>query len=532
MGTVTSTPHTQPDAIGGEDRRWYSLTAPLRRQLGWIVWGIGAGVYVLAVFHRTSLGVAGPLAEARFSLNSAQLGTFVMLQLGVYALMQVPTGIMVDRFGPRKMLLAATTTMGLAQIAFALVDTYPLALLARGVLGCGDAMTYISVLRLAAAWFPARRYAVLTAFTGLLGSVGNLIATVPLTALLAHVGWTPTFLVAGALSLGYGLLLLRSATRNPLREAAKVTADSPVAGHRIFAEVRQAWRVPAGRLGFWVHLTTMTGPVVFSVLWGYPYMTDALGYDPSLASSLLMIFVLVGCVASLTIGVVVGRRPVTRTPIAVAVALACLLCWIVLVGWPAGRPPIGVVVTAIVILAVGGPASSVAFFLARDYNPRHRISTATGMVNVGGFAGTVVGIYLVGQILDLVDSGAEQRSVTAFRWAFAALAVLTAFGITRMITWWLRTRAEVLLADARGEDVPVRITAHRWELVDTVLLAREAAEARAAAQDAGVVQEAGAVQHADIGPGGGGDRVPAGDNGPAAGPPAEAAGAPGDEDAR
>jgi hypothetical protein len=112
---------------------------------------------------------------------------------------------------------------------------------------------------------------------------------------------------------------------------------------------------------------------------------------------------------------------------------------------------------------------------------------------VGGFAGSVVGIYLVGQILDIVDPGAAHRSVTAFRWAFASLAVLTAFGITRMITWWLRTRAEVLLADARGEDVPVRITAHRWELVDAVLLAREAAEAREAAHDSTNVEADGAT---------------------------------------
>jgi sugar phosphate permease len=482
---VTSTSPEPPAAGSGPDqtgRLRRAFTAPLRRQLGWIVWGIGAGVYVLAVFHRTSLGVAGPMAEARFSLGAAQLSTFVMLQLGVYAMMQVPTGILVDRFGPRKMLLAATTTMGLAQMAFAVVDTYPLALLARGLLGCGDAMTYISVLRLAAAWFPAHRYAVLTAFTGLLGSVGNLIATVPLTALLTNVGWTPTFLVAGALSLCYGLLLLRPATRTPLRQAGAIAAAGPVAGHRIFAEVKQAWRVPAGRLGLWVHLTTMTGPVVFSVLWGFPYMTDGLGYSESLASTLLFGFVLIGSAASLAIGVVVTWRPATRTPMAVLVAIGGLICWIVMIAWPGGRPPFGVMVALIVVLAVGGPASSVAFLLARDYNPRHRISTATGLVNVGGFAGSVVGIYLVGQILDIVDPGAAHRSLTAFRWAFASLALLTAFGISRMITWWLRTRAEVLLADARGEDVPVRITAHRWELVDAVLLAREAQRARAAAR--------------------------------------------------
>ena len=80
-----------------------------------VIWGIGVGVYLLAVFHRTSLGVAGPQAAQRLDLSAGQLSTFVMLQLGVYAAMQVPTGILVDRFGPRRMLLVATIIMGSAE---------------------------------------------------------------------------------------------------------------------------------------------------------------------------------------------------------------------------------------------------------------------------------------------------------------------------------------------------------------------------------------------------------------------------------
>lgn len=473
-----------------------SIAGALRQNRGWIVWGVGVGVYVLAVFHRTSLGVAGPMAESRFSVSAAQLGTFVMLQLGVYALMQVPTGILVDRFGPRRMLLAATTTMGLAQLTFAVVETYPLALLARGMLGCGDAMTYISVLRLAAAWFPARRYAVITAFTGLLGSVGNMIATLPLTAILSEVGWTGTFLIAGSLSLGYGALLLRPAIRRPVELDAAETADGPVGGRRVFSEVKLAWRMPAGRLGFWVHLTTMTGPVVFSVLWGFPYLTEVLGYTESFGSFLLLLFVMVGSMASLTIGFVVSRRPGVRTPLAIFVALGGLICWLVLIVWPGGHPPVGVVISVICVLAIGGPASSVAFLLARDYNPRHRISTATGMVNVGGFTGSVIGVYLVGQILDLIDGGSAHHSLTAYRWAFAALAVLTAFGISRMLTWWLRTRAAVLIAAAWGEEVPIAIHRHRWELVDSALLASVAEQSSRSATATGTVGE---QDSADVG---------------------------------
>ncbi|MTD13722.1 MFS transporter [Nakamurella sp. YIM 132087] len=457
---------------------------------GWLVWAIGAGVYVLAVFHRSSLGVAGPLAAERLSLNAAQLSAFVMLQLAVYAVMQIPTGIMVDRWGPRRILLAATLTMGTAQVLFSFVTGFVPALLARGLLGCGDAMTYISVLRLVAGWFPARRYATLTTFTGFMGTIGNLAATLPMTGLLHGVGWTPTFAVAGGLSIVYGLLLLRPATAAPFREIEEATANGPVAGRRVWTEVKTAWRLPAGRLGFWVHLTTMAGPTTFAVLWGFPYMTEYLGLAPSVASSLMTLFVIGGVAGNLLVGPLVGRRPTIRTPLAVVVSLACMAGWVVLVAWPGGRPPVAVLIVVIVLLAVGGPASAVGFMLARDYNPRHRISTATGMVNVGGFTGTVVCTFLVGQILDL--TGDPAGGPGNYRLAFLAILVVTAVALARLMTWWLRTRAAVLLAEARGEQVPVHLHVHRWELVDEEELEREAQLVREAqvAREAEVVREA------------------------------------------
>ena len=430
-----------------------------------MIWGVGVGVYLLAVFHRTSLGVAGPQAAERLDLSAGQLSTFVMLQLGVYAAMQVPTGILVDRFGPRRMLLIATVIMGSAQLLFSQVESYPLALLARGLLGCGDAMTYISVLRLVAGWFPARRYPVMVTLTSVVGMAGNIVATVPLTIMLADLGWGPTFAIAGGLSLAYALLLIRPAGPAPYREAESSTG--PMGGRRVLQEVKHAWRLPAGRLGFWIHLSTMAGPTVFAVLWGYPYLTQGLGYAPGFASSLLLFLVIGGLCGNLILGPVLSRRPQIRGGIALVVASMCLLGWLTLILWPGGQPPVGVVVVVVGVLSVGGPASGIGFMLARDYNPRHRISTATGIVNVGGFCGAVVMVFAVGQILDFVEPGAATHSLAAFRWALAAIALLTAFGIFRMVTWLLRTRVGVLRAAARGEDVPVEIVAHRWDLLDT-----------------------------------------------------------------
>jgi hypothetical protein len=86
---------------------------------------------------------------------------------------------------------------------------------------------------------------------------------------------------------------------------------------------------------------------------------------------------------------------------------------------------------------------------------------------VGGFCGAVFVVFAVGQILDHLEPGAQTHSLTAYRWALVAIAALTAFGIFRMTTWLLRTRVGVLRAAARGEDVPVSIVAHRWDLLGT-----------------------------------------------------------------
>src|SRR4051794_33574328 len=105
-------------------------------------WAVAVTVYFLAVFHRSSLGVAGLLAEHRFGITDSQLGIFVLLQIGVYAAMQIPTGILVDRYGPRRMLVVASALMGVGQLLFAVAPSYPMALFARALLGCGDAMTF------------------------------------------------------------------------------------------------------------------------------------------------------------------------------------------------------------------------------------------------------------------------------------------------------------------------------------------------------------------------------------------------------
>ncbi|MBM7775867.1 sugar phosphate permease [Actinokineospora baliensis] len=422
------------------------------------IWAAAAAVYLLAMFHRTSLGVAGLQAADRFGITAAQLGTFTVLQIGLYAAMQVPTGLLVDRFGPRRVLTAAALGMGLGQVLFAVASSYSLALVARGVLGISDAMSFVSVLRVVAAHYPPRKYALLASVTAALGQLGNLLATVPLTFLLANAGWTATFVIAGAATAAYSLVVLLRVRDTPggEHEPSPATALADVVG-----QVRLAWRVPGTRLGFWVHFATMFSPGVLSLLWGYPYLVQGQGLSPAAAGSVLSLLVLVSMVTAPLIGQLMGRWPQSRMPMVGGFLAVAVLVWAVLLGWPGGVVPAPVVAVAFAIFAVGGPLSGVAFALARDYNPLHRVGTASGVVNVGGFTAITVSALGVGLLLggDTASAGPS-----AFRMAFLAVTTVLLLGAWRTLVWWRRARAAVFAAETRGDEVPVRIRRRPWDI--------------------------------------------------------------------
>ncbi|WAL69776.1 MFS transporter [Amycolatopsis cynarae] len=416
----------------------------------WLVWSTAVFVYLLSVFHRTSFGVAGLEAAGRFHVGAAALGTFTVLQVGVYAAMQIPTGVLVDRYGPRRVLIAALLFLGLGQTLLALAHSYGPGLLARGVLGFGDAMTFVSVLRLVAAHFPARQYAVVASLTGAVGFVGNLAATIPLTLLLAGPGWTPTFLAAGLLTAVYSVVVALRVRDTPTGAAEPVRVDR----RALLGQIASAWRVPGTRLGFWVHFTTAFGPNVLTLLWGVPYLVQGEGLPKATASALLTVFVFGAMFGGPLLGGAIGRRPGLRMPLAGGYLGGAALVWAVLLGWP-GTVPVAVLVPAFAFLSLGGPASMIGFALARDYNPLRRVGTATGVVNVGGFLATTVAALAVGVLL--------QATGGDFRLALLAVVAVLALGTGQVLRWWRRARLALFEAQARGEQVPVRIRRRRWD---------------------------------------------------------------------
>jgi len=442
------------------------VTSPLARAAGrarrsaWVVWTVAAGVYFFGYLHRASLGVAGPTAVDRLGISATELGSFVMVQLGLYAVMQVPAGVALDRWGPRKVLLVATVTMGAAQVLFALATSFPLALAARALLGVGDAAVFIAVLRIAAMWFPHHRYAVLTMLTGLVGMAGNLAATVPLVIALDGLGWTRTFVITGLISVAYALLLLRPAVAAPYRQVSTLDPAAPRVS--LLRDVGIVWARRETRLGFWTHQATMAPGVAISLVWGYPYLTEALGYSDARAASQLSLYVIGTLAFSFVVGPLAGRIPRWRGAMAIGVSLAGLLGLTTLVLWPGGHPPTGVVTVVFVLLAIGGPGSQIGFHIARDYNPPVRISTATGLVNAGGFTGAMLAAITVGLVLD-IRSGGASPTLLDYRWALASIVVIVGVATVAMVLTLLGVRADVMDRMARGQRVVVAPVERWWD---------------------------------------------------------------------
>src|SRR3954453_17929556 len=264
------------------------------------VWVIGVSVYFVAVIFRTSLRVAGLDAADRFHVNASALSTFSILQLLVYAGMQIPVGLLVDRLGTKKVLSIGVVLFTAGQLGFAFSPSYGMALASRALLGCGDAMTFISVLRLGTRWFPARRGPLVAQFAGLAGMAGNLVSTLVLARLLQGVGWTAAF--AGSALAGVVVLVLLVLFLKDHPEGYEPEPFPHQGAAYVRRQIAAAGREPGTRLGLWVHFTTQFPAMVSLLLWGLPFLVEAQGLSRAVAGELLTLVVL----SNMVVGVVYG----------------------------------------------------------------------------------------------------------------------------------------------------------------------------------------------------------------------------------
>ena len=284
----------------------------------------------------------------------------------------------------------------LAQVGFALAESYPVALLARFFVGLGDAMTFICVLRLVNSWFSPRRIPLITQLTGVIGQGGAIVAAVPMTWALGRLGWTGAYLAAASVGVLVTIGLLLLVHDEPGERSRRGAAMSVTA---IRASLAASWEHPGTRLGFWMHFSTQFSATTLGLLWGYPFLVRGEGLSEATAGVLLTIMV----VAVISAGPVLGWRitvqPWHRSTLVLGIVAAIVAVWTVVLLWP-GDAPLPLLVLLVVVTGVGGPASMIGFDLGRTSNPKERLASATGIINQGGFYASLMLVAAVGLILD------------------------------------------------------------------------------------------------------------------------------------
>jgi MFS family permease len=185
---------------------------------------------------------------------------------------------------------------------------------------------------------------------------------------------------------------------------------------------------------------------VFSLLWGFPFLSVALGYGPQNAALLLTLMVVAAVVSGPILGLMTARYPLRRSNIVLGIVTAMGVAWAIVLAWP-GQPPVWAVVLLVVVIAIGGPGSLIGFDFARTFNPMRSLGSATGIVNVGGFLASFVMMFLIGVVLDTYQrmnggshASAGLYSFDGFRIAFLVQYIVIGTGVVFLVVSRRQTR--------------------------------------------------------------------------------------------
>ncbi len=423
----------------------------------WIIWGVGVAAYVLAVTNRTSLAAVGVDTADRFHVDASTLSMFAVLQLGVYGFMQLPVGVWLDRYGARPIITIGMVLMAIGQLVIAFSPNVGVAIAARMLIGAGDAAVFPSVLRVVATWFPAQRAPVMVQLTGIFGQLGQIIAIMPLAAVLHATTWSITFGSIAGLGILFSVLVFGVIRNHPPERTSDVSVDTDTGTIRVVTSaidtrvgIRAAWSHPGTRLAFWSHFTTPFAGTAFIMLWGIPFLTAGEGRTQAEAAGITTVLVLAGIAFGPILGTLSSRIPHMRSRALVLPTIAVqMLAWLVVIAWPEPAP-LWLLFMLMIALATGGPASMIAFDHARTHNPSHRLSTATGITNVGGFLAGLIAIFLIGLALDLQGAGTPATfTLQAFRLAFLTQVPLWLVGSFFIVRERKRTRIRLGLDQPR-----------------------------------------------------------------------------------
>ena len=408
------------------------MARKLTRATAPIALTFGALAYVMAVTQRSTMGVASLAATDRFHTNAEQLSMLAVMQLVMYAAMQIPVGLLLDRFGPRRLIFSGTILMALGQFLVAFSDQLGVAITGRMIVGVGDACVFISMIRLINVWYSGSRASQLQQWLANAGQVGQVLSAFPFALLLKHTSWSFAFGTWAAMGMvvafGVWILALDDTKNNSNQHQIHIRAR--------LQHLRQDIKRSSTKTAFWVHLSTMSPGTVMLLLWGVPFLEQAEGLERSVALSILSSFVVMGVVFGMFYGWLCGRYPEKRRFAMGIGASFMLVGWVAVILWP-GPAPLWLIAIWAIGTSGNGSASMIAFDYTRQYAPKRQLGSINGFVNIGGFVASFSMMFAIGLVLDIYyelfgkAAGLQLYSLDGFKLAFVVVPLVIGIGQLR-----------------------------------------------------------------------------------------------------
>ena len=381
--------------------------------------------YVLSFFHRFApAGVAADLAAA-FQTTAASLGTLAATYFYVYALMQIPTGILVDTVGPRRILIAGSLLAATGSLLFGLAPDLGTAMVGRTVTGLGVSVVFVAMLKLIALWFPERRFATMVGLAMLVGNAGSMLAGTPLAGMAELTSWRTVFVGTAVISLGLAIATWRLVHDAPDSDPPP-RFDRAAIADGLLAVLRNRHTWPALLVNFGLCGSFFA----FGGLWATPWLMSVHGLERISAAnhiSLLFAGFAIGCLLIGTLSDRIGRRK----PVLLGAGSVCCMIWLL---WLSGlRLPAIATLPLFALMGLTTAAFSLSWACAKEVNAPHLSGMSTSVANMGGFIAASLLQPVVGLIMDrawdgTMIAGVRQYAPESFTPAIALLAAVAALG--------------------------------------------------------------------------------------------------------
>ena len=391
--------------------------------LAWSVWGVAAVFYLTGFYQRVSPAVMTSELMRSFGIGAKDLGNLSAFYFYTYVAMQIPTGVLVDSWGARKLLIAGSISAAAGTFLFGATDSFALACAGRAIVGGATAVGWLVLLKLATHWFPTRRFAMLSGLGLFFGNIGALTAQVPLRLMIEHFGWRAVVLGSGAVVLAVCVLAWAVVRNDPSEKQFRSYAPAALhrknsiaelgAGFRKVFEYRNTWLI------FFAQGSMVGSILAFTGLWGTPFLKARFGLPPASAAAVCSVMIVCWAVASPICGAWsdrIGRRK----PIYMSGCLAATVGWMVM--FYAALPLTAFIVVAALTSTACG-AVVLGFAYGKESVPVQFLGTISGTINIGNMIGPMLLQPGIGRVLDQkwsgqLANGLRVYGVDAFQTAF------------------------------------------------------------------------------------------------------------------